>query len=372
MKKKVFALVAGLLVGSFLLSGCSQAKEANIESETSAGYSSILEDNGYYTGVKALDIVQLPEDYADVTIPAEYLAVSDDTVDGYIKDMMANFDMTQPVTDRAAQEGDVATIDYVGTIDGVEFEGGSATDYKVELGSGTLIGDFEEQIIGQMPGAEFDLTISFPEGYGETQDAQGNTIELSNKTAVFSVTLKNLAVYELTDEAVAAAFGTSYTLDDGSVVATVEDARQYFTEYARYKAATTYLADYFMTNSTLKQDIPEEILEHERAMEANYLQKIAEKQGLELEEVLAAGGYDDMDAYLKDSEDYILKDVEYCLIIQAIAETEGIKVTDADIKEAYGAETDTMIDTYGKGFVAQQTLALKVMDRLVASATKYI
>ena len=250
MKKKVFALVAGLLVGSFLLSGCSQAKEANIESETSAGYSSILEDNGYYTGVKALDIVQLPEDYADVTIPAEYLAVSDDTVDGYIKDMMANFDMTQPVTDRAAQEGDVATIDYVGTIDGVEFEGGSATDYKVELGSGTLIGDFEEQIIGQMPGAEFDVTISFPEGYGETQDAQGNTIELSNKTAVFSVTLKNLAVYELTDEAVAAAFGTSYTLDDGSVVATVEDARQYFTEYARYKAATTYLADYFMTNST--------------------------------------------------------------------------------------------------------------------------
>lgn len=369
MKKKVFALVAGLLAGSFLLSGCSQAKEANIESETSAGYSSILEDNGYYTGVKALDIVQLPEDYADVIIPEEYLTVSDDTVDGYIKDMMTNLDMTQPVADRAAQEGDIVTIDYVGTIGGAEFEGGSAENYKVELGSGTLIDDFEGQIIGHALNDQFDVTITFPEGYGETQDSEGNTIDLSNETAVFSVTLKNIAVFDLTDDAVAAAFGTDYTLDDGSIVDTVEKARQYFTEYARYKAATTYLTNYLMSNAVFTQDIPDEILEHERVMEKDYLEKIAEQEGMALEEVLAAGGYDDMDGYLQDSEAYIVQDVKYCLIIQALAETEKIVVTDADMQEAYGSELDAAVNTYGKGFVAQQTLALKVMDHLVEATS---
>lgn len=370
-RKKTAALTACILAGCLLLTGCAnEKKRAKVVAGDTTSYSDILEDSGYYTGTTAQDIIQLPEDYDSLTIPADYLTVSDATVDGYIDDMVWNLNMTTDVTDRAAQEGDVVTIDYVGTIDGKEFEGGSATGYRVELGSGVMISDFEGQIIGKMPGDVFDVTVTFPDDYGSTQDSDGNDIDLSNKTAVFRTTLQNIAVANLTDEAVAAAFGTEYTLDDGSVVDTVEKARQYFAEYARYKAATTYLADYLLTNSTLKQDIPATILEHERDMEAAYLAGIAEQQDATVEEILDAGGYSDMDHYLADSEDYIQQDVTYCLIIQAIAEAQDLAVTDADIQAAYGTDTDTAIATYGKGFVAQQTLALKVMDWLVARAAK--
>ena len=114
-------------------------------------YSSIFDENGYVAGVTASDYITLPEDL-DLTLSDEANTVSDEDVADYINEnIMVNYTETQEVTDRAAADGDTVNIDYVGTVDGVEFDGGSAEGYDLPLGSGTFIDGFEEQIVGHTP-----------------------------------------------------------------------------------------------------------------------------------------------------------------------------------------------------------------------------
>ena len=208
-------------------STAESAETATAETATGeTAYSAALDDNGFYTGIDALDYIQLPEGYESLTIPEEYTTVSEDLIDSDILDMMRNLNITQAVTDRPAQEGDVVVIDFVGTINGVEFQGGSYNGYSVEIGNSTLISGFAEQIVGHSVGETFDVTVTFPDNYGQTQDVNGNTIELSNQEAVFKTTVVSISVYNLTDEDVVNAFGDSYTLNDGSKIDTVDKARQ--------------------------------------------------------------------------------------------------------------------------------------------------
>ena len=93
------------------------------------------------------------------------------------------------ITDRAAEMGDTATIDYSGSVDGVKFEGGTAEDQPLKLGSGTFIPGFEEQVAGHTIGETFDVNVTFPTEY--------HAEELAGKEAVFVVTIKKLEVTEL-------------------------------------------------------------------------------------------------------------------------------------------------------------------------------
>ncbi len=117
--------------------------------------------------------------------------------------LLNQYATTQNITDRAAQSGDTVNIDYSGAVDGVAFTGGTATGYDLTLGSHTFIDGFEDQLIGHNIGDTFDVTVTFPDGYGDSTDAEGNTITLSGKEAVFSVTLNAITqsvVPTLTDE----------------------------------------------------------------------------------------------------------------------------------------------------------------------------
>lgn len=370
IKKTIFAIIPAVCI--LFMSACSTKDTNKIEtsetatSETATGesaYSATLDDNGYYTGIKATDYVRLPEDYDSITVPSEYSEVSEESIDDNIHELMVNMGTVTPITDRPAQEGDAVTIDFVGTINGVAFDGGSAAGYVLELGSGDFISGFEDQIIGHNIGDTFDVNITFPENYGQTTDAEGNIIELSGANVVFTTTLNNIAVYSLTDSDVAKAF-VGYTLDDGSTIDTVDKARTYFEEYTRYQSVVSYLADYLINNSTFTKDIPDTIVENEFAMEESYITELAANNGMTVDEILQSGGYDSMDDYLKASEEYIRQDLKYCFIIQAIAEKRNIKVTDADIEKSYGSDANSAITTYGKGYVAQQVLTYLVMDEL--------
>lgn len=93
------------------------------------------------------------------------------------------------VTDRAAKEGDMVLIDYAGSVDGVEFEGGKAEKYSLTLGSHTFIPGFEEQIVGKKPGESFDVSVTFPEDY--------HAESLKGKAAVFKCFLHEIKVKEL-------------------------------------------------------------------------------------------------------------------------------------------------------------------------------
>ena len=182
-----------------------------------------------------------------------------------------------------------------------------------------------------------------------------------------ATTLNDIAVYSLTNSDVAKAF-EGYTLDDGSIIDSVDKARTYFEQYARYESVVSYLADYLMTNSAFMEDIPDEIVENEFLMEEAYISEIATSNGMTVDELLQSGGYNDMDAYLNASEEYIRQDLQYCFIIQAIAENLNIEVTDEDIESSYGTDADSAVATYGKGYVAQQVLTYLVMDELYTNA----
>ena len=227
-----YKLTGLLLAGCLFLTACGPKNKTTVSTpesataETATGetaYSATLDDNGYYTGIKATDYVQLPDDYDSISVPAEYGEVSEESIDNNIHELTINMGTATQITDRPAAEGDAVTIDFVGTVNGVEFDGGSATGYVLELGSGDFIAGFEDQIIGHNVGETFDVNVTFPDGYGQTTDAEGNTIDLSGANAVFTTTLNDIAVYSLTNSDVAKAF-EGYTLDDGSIIDSVDKA----------------------------------------------------------------------------------------------------------------------------------------------------
>ena len=174
-------------------------------------YSDGLDENGYWSGVKALDYVTLPEDYASIPVSRSDVEPTSEDIQSQIDNILSQNSTTQEV-DRAAADGDTVNIDYVGTVDGVAFTGGTYSGYSLVLGSGTFIDGFEDQIVGHKPGETFDVTVTFPEGYSDSTDSDGNTVVLSNKEAVFSVTLNSISeevLPELTDEWVDTNYGTS-------------------------------------------------------------------------------------------------------------------------------------------------------------------
>ena len=171
MKKKMTALTAVVCTAVVFMTGC-KAKELSNEYVTVS----------VYKGVE----VEKVEASAEVT---------DADVEAQIENILSGYAENIEVSDRAAQEGDIANIDYVGTKDGVAFDGGSYEGYDLTLGSGTFIDGFEDGIIGHNIGETFDLNLTFPTEY--------QSEELAGQDVVFTVTLNSLSVSEvpeLTDD----------------------------------------------------------------------------------------------------------------------------------------------------------------------------
>ena len=274
--------------------------------------------------------------------------------------LLNQYTSSQPVTGRAAQSGDVATIDYTGTVDGVAFTGGTATGYDLTLGSGSFIDGFEDQIIGHNVGDTFDVTVTFPDGYGDSTDAEGNTITLSGKEAVFSVTLNSISesvTPELTDEWVDSNFGTSDDLH------TVDALRSYFND-ALY--ATNYenaIVDYLMSNSTFKE-LPKEVTDYQVNQCLNYYYTMANYYGYDLDSfVQTAAGYENADALLEGMSDSITTYSKEALLYQAVAETLDIVPTQEQI-DTYSSYTGT----YGENYCTMVALMDAVTDALTESA----
>ena len=174
MKKKILALTLSVLMAASL-AGCS--KELSNE----------------YITVKQYEGLEVPK--------VEQSEVTDESVESTINSTLSSKSTSEEIKDRAAKEGDTVNIDYKGSVDGVEFEGGSATGASLELGSNSFIGangdykGFEEQIVGHKIGEKFDIEVKFPSDYKNT--------EMADKVAVFNITLNGISVVtvpELTDD----------------------------------------------------------------------------------------------------------------------------------------------------------------------------
>ena len=207
MKKRV---LAGLLAGAMILSGCAQS-----------------------TGLETDDIkitVYKGVEVAEVEKPAE---IVDEDVEIEIQATLEAHANIIEITDRAVQDGDTVDINFVGKVDGEAFDGGSADNYSLVIGSGTFIDGFEDSIIGHKAGETFDWNGQFPEEY---------TPELAGKDCVFTITVNAITVEEkaeLNDEFVKKVSETSTTVEEykKEIKTQLEEAAQSNYEYSLKSAA---------------------------------------------------------------------------------------------------------------------------------------
>ena len=324
-------------------------------------YSDGLDENGYWSDIKALDYVTLPEDFGSIALKENDLTPTEDELQQQVDNLLNQYTSSQPVTGRAAQSGDVANIDYTGTVDGVAFTGGTATGYDLTLGSGSFIDGFEDQIIGHNVGDTFDVTVTFPDGYSDSTDADGNAVVLSNKKAVFSVTLNYISeeiLPELTDAWVEEHFGTS---DD---VHTVEGLRAEFRQMLYQNNLNTAVMDYLLANSTFKDELPKEITDYQVNQCLNYYYTMANYYGYDLDSFLqTAAGYDSADALLENMSDSITQYAREALLYQAVAEAMDIAPTQEQV-DTYSTYTET----YGANYCTMVALMDAVSDALTTGA----
>ena len=320
-------------------------------------YSQGLTAEGRWEEVRALDYVTLPEDFAAIPLKKADIEPTEEDIQSLWDNLLESNRIQQPVTGRAAEDGDIANIDYSGTVDGVVFTGGTAEGYDLTLGSGTFIPGFEDQIVGHNIGDSFDVTVTFPEDYGDSTDEAGNTITLSGKEAVFRVTLNSLAVSvlpEATDAWVEENFGASNDLH------TVAELDQYFHDNLYTSNLTNAVVDYLTENSQVSS-IPDVVRNYQVCSQLSYYNSYASMFGYETLDEFLSGfmGYDNADALLADTEQDVLNSCNQLLIFQAVAESLDLAPTDAEL-EAYASYTESM----GEGYVHLLALQDRVLSAL--------
>lgn len=365
---------AGALV--LQLAGCSffqkDGADANAESGVSIygkvsyfdyenfDYSAGLDENGYWSGVKALDHVKLPEDAAAIPVPKAEVQPTSEEIQAEIDNLLRMNAATTQVTNRAAANGDTVNIDYTGTVDGVAFNGGAAAGYDLTLGSGSFIDGFEDQVVGHTPGETFDVKVTFPDGYGDTTDAEGNTMTLSNQKAVFSVTLNYISetvLPTLNDEWVDASFGAT---DD---IHTVADLEALCSELLTDANIKDYVMDYLMKNSEFKA-LPEVITDYQVNQCLNYYNTMAKYYGYGLEDfVKETAGYENADALLASMDANLERYSQEALLYQAVAESLSIAPTQEQL-DRYSSYNEV----YGENYCRMVALMDAVSETLRTGA----
>ena len=369
-KALCFVCAGALAVG---MAGCGKSASSGASSESTRldlgsaadydyqnfTYSDGLDENGYWTGVKALDVVTLPEDYAAIPLKKADIEPTEDEVQSQIDSLLDQHATTAEVTGRAAANGDTVTIDYSGTVDGVAFTGGTYSGYSLKLGSGTFIDGFEDQIVGHNVGDTFDVKVTFPEGYSDSTDAEGNTLVLSGKEAVFSVTLNGISEEvqpELTDAWVDETLGTSNDLHS------VEALRAFYQQQLYQTNLQTAVMDYLLQNSTF-WDIPKSVLDYQVTQCLNYYYTMGGHYGYELDAFVQMMGYDNADAMLAALADNIESYAKEALVYQAVAEAMELAPTQEQI-DAYSTYTDT----YGANYCTMVAMMDTVTEALTTGA----
>ena len=329
----------------------------------SGDYSAQLDDNGYIKGVKALDYVTLCN-YKGIEVPKSEVTYSDQEFKDVIQQNLSNHQVLKE--EGTVKDGDKVNIDYVGSIDGKEFEGGNSggNGYDLTIGSGQFIEGFESQLIGHKAGEEVTIDVTFPDDYAKT--------ELAGKPAKFDVTIHGIYVDpEYNDD-----FVKEYYPDLGSTVAEYEQSLRDSYYEGQLKA---YIDSYLPDNSTVNK-YPSKYLKNLKAttkysdvQSYQYMSQMYAQYGQEI------GSFEDFigmsdEEYTADIIDRAEKFAKEDLVYQAVLESEGITLTPEEaesiVKEMYGDESfyDSSVETYGKGYTMKNAVKNKAVDIAIKAA----
>ena len=261
----------------------------------------------------------LPE-YKGLNIELEKVEVSDEDVSSQLDKMLSRAKKYEKTIREEAKNGDIATIDFEGFVDGVAFEGGKAEGHKLELGSKTFIDNFEEQIIGHKVGEEFEVNVKFPEEY--------HAENLKGKPAVFKIklhSLEEIVLPELNDDF--AKENGADTLEDlkTNVRANLLVEKENQAKNVKLSKIVEKIVD------GVNLEVPEILVEQD--IDANISQFVQQlqMQGMNLESYLSMTGQT-VEKMREDLRANAIKGIKTSFVLSKIGETEGIKVSDEDIE----------------------------------------
>ena len=378
MKKKAVALL--LCVSMMMtLNACGKTNKDNTQgTETVAETETEVIPSSADITYDAGDYVSLG-DYMnmEVTLDKDY-QVTDDMVKNYVNNnVIANYPYYVESDKTVVENGDVANIDYEGLLDGEAFDGGTAQDYDLEIGSGSFIDGFEDGLIGAEVGKETDLNLTFPEDYGNS--------DLAGKEVVFKVTVnaikekQDITYDTLTDEYVtylSDKLGASYeTVND-----LTSDIRTYLEEQAnssRTQAIRSAVIAKLPEVCTVNA-LPDGLLD---ARMQEYLKKFEDTycKDTTLEDYLSSTYNTTVDDFKTQVQSEIETELDTQLILEAIAAVENIEFDEdgfnsyvSSLLSSYGYDSeDALYENYaqtaedGKAYLQTIYLCNKALDRVI-------
>ncbi len=311
MKKRWTVFVTGVLASTMILSGCQASK-------------GLETDNLTITKYKGVEVAQVEK-------PEE---VTDEMVEEQIQSNLETFADTKEITDRAVEDGDNINVDFVGKVDGEEFDGGAAEDYSITVGAGGFIDGFVESMVGHNVGDTYDWNGAFPEDYSNT--------ELAGKDVTFTITINSIlesVIPELNDEFVAKVSEKSKTVDEYRKEvkeALVKEREDSYTDQLGTAVWKEVLAN--TTVEKYEQDDIDELLD---PVIKEY-KEAAKDQGIEYAELLEQMGTTE-EEFKKTLDEQAKESLKQDMVIEAIAEKEKIEVTEKNYEE----QLKILADTYG-------------------------
>lgn len=377
MKKRAI-MISMLLVMALSVTGCSQktaTKDKDTKTEETAKTddaedteSDNTEDTSEDTPTTAelmagIDVEKCVTlgDYKGVTVEKTIQSVTDEDVQNEIDNALANYPVE---VDQAAKEGDTVNIDYIGKIDGEEFDGGSDQGADLKLGSGKFIDGFEDGLIGARKGETRTLNLTFPEDY--TQDLAGKAVE-------FTVTVNAVKepLSEPTDQWVADNIEGYDNIADykAGIRSEQEESNEQTAENQVRYAAWTQVID----NCTINE-YPETLVEVGKKLYEQQVETYAKYAGMELDAYIESSGLT-QEEYQSNMEEYGKNVAAQALVCQAICDKEGFAIGDDDYQKAlqdmlteYGCTEDELIQTYGQDNVEQSIMLNRVSNLILENA----
>ena len=288
--------------------------------------------------------------YKGVKVDKEVITVTEEEVAAEIEKERENNARTIEVEVRAVEDGDIATIDFEGFVDGVAFEGGKGENYPLTIGSGSFIPGFEEQLIGKNKDEEVDVNVTFPEDY--------HAEELKGKEALFKVTVKEVKTKELpeVDDEFAAEVSEFETLAEYK-----EDIRKKLTE-KKEKEARNAKEEAVITAiiEDSAMEIPDAMLETQQRQIVDEFTQRLQMQGISLEQYFQFTGLD-AEKMLEQAKPQADRRIKSRLVLEAIVAAEKITVSDEDYEkeiermaEVYNMEKDKVREMLGENETAKK------------------
>lgn len=377
MKKRAI-MISMLLVMALSVTGCSQktaTKDKDTKTEETAKTDDAEETESDNTEDTSEDTPTTAElmaginvekcvtlgDYKGVTVEKTIQSVTDEDVQNEIDNALANYPVE---VDQAAKEGDTVNIDYVGKIDGEEFDGGSDQGADLKLGSGKFIDGFEDGLIGARKGETRTLNLTFPED--STQDLAGKAVE-------FTVTVNAVKepLSEPTDQWVADNIEGYDNIADykAGIRSEQEESNEQTAENQVRYAAWTQVID----NCTINE-YPETLVEVGKKLYEQQVETYAKYAGMELDAYIESSGLT-QEEYQSNMEEYGKNVAAQALVCQAICDKEGFAIGDDDYQKAlqdmlteYGCTEDELIQTYGQDNVEQSIMLNRVSNLILENA----